>query len=111
MDEATGMVAIYTTFSTESDARKIGSELVEEKLAACVNIFPGMLSIYRWQGAVEQGTEAAMLVKTRKDLAEQVLAALAARHPYSVPALMVFEPQQVAASYLEWLCSETAAQS
>ncbi len=110
MDEKAGMIVIYTTFPGESDARKIGGELVEEKLAACVNIFPGMVSIYRWQDSIETGNDTAMLVKTRKDLAEQVLEALAARHPYSVPALIVFEPQHVAPSYLEWLCNQTAAQ-
>ncbi len=110
MDEKAGMIAIYTTFPTESDARKIGGELVEEKLAACVNIFPGMVSIYRWQDSIETGNETAMLVKTRKDRAKEVLEALAARHPYSVPALIVFEPQHVAAPYLDWLCNQTAAQ-
>lgn len=107
MDEAAGMIVIYTTFPTESDARKIGGELVEQKLAACVNIFPGMVSIYRWQDTIETGTETAMFVKTRKALTEQVLGELAARHPYSVPALIVLETGQVAAPYLDWLCSQT----
>ena len=81
---------------------------MEEKLAACVNIFPGMVSIYRWQDRIETGTEAAMLIKTRKGLSEQLLAALATKHPYSVPAIVVFEPQHVAAPYLEWLFAQTA---
>ncbi len=109
MDEKAGMIVVYTTFPNESDARKIGQELVEEKLAACVNLFPGMPSVYRWQGNIECGNETAMLVKTRKDLRQQVLAALEARHPYSVPALVVFEPQYVAVPYLEWLFAQTAA--
>jgi len=108
MNENAGMIVVYTTFPTESDARKIGRELVEEKLAACVNIFPGMVSIYRWQESIETGNETAMLVKTRKELAEQVLDAISARHPYTVSALFVFEPQHVAAPYLEWLCNQTA---
>jgi periplasmic divalent cation tolerance protein len=107
MDENAVMIAVYTTLPSESDARKIGQELVEEKLAACVNIFPGMVSIYRWQDTIETGAEAAMLVKTRKDLQEQLLAALTARHPYSVPALVVFEPQHVATPYLEWVFTQT----
>ena len=108
MDENAGMIAVYTTFPNEMDARKIGRELVEEKLAACVNIFPGMISIYRWQDGIETGNEAAMLIKTRKDMSEQMLAALAAKHSYSVPAIIVFEPQSVAAPYLEWLFAQTA---
>ncbi|MFY9640348.1 MAG: divalent-cation tolerance protein CutA [Rhodomicrobium sp.] len=110
MDEKAGVIVIYTTFPGESDARKIGGALVEEKLAACVNIFPGMVSIYRWQDSIETGSETAMLVKTRKDLMEQVLEALTAAHPYSVPALIVFEPQHVAAPYLEWLCNQTGVE-
>jgi periplasmic divalent cation tolerance protein len=110
MDEAAGMIVIYTTFPSESDARKMGGQLVEGKLAACVNIFPGMVSIYRWQDTVETGNETAMLVKTRKSLQSQVLEALEAEHPYSVPVLIVLEPGHVAASYLEWLYNQTEAQ-
>ena len=106
MDGNAGMIVVYTTFPNEKDAQKVGAELVEERLAACVNILPGMVSVYRWEGAIESGNEAAMLVKTAKELESQVLEALAAKHPYSVPALIVFEPHHVAASYLEWLRSQ-----
>ena len=109
MDQGAEMIVLYTTFPTEKDAQKVGGELVEEKLAACVNIFPGMVSIYRWEDAVEKGSEVAMLVKTRKELEPQVLEALAARHPYTVPALIVFEPRRVAASYLNWLRDQTVS--
>ncbi len=109
MDQGADMIVLYTTFPNEKEARKVGSELVEEKLAACVNIFPGMVSIYRWEGAIENGSEVAMLVKTRKELESQALEALAAKHPYSVPALIVFEPRRVAASYLEWLREQTSS--
>jgi periplasmic divalent cation tolerance protein len=111
MDQGAEMIVIYTTFPTETDAQKVGAELVEEKLAACVNIFPGMVSIYRWQDAIEKGSETAMLVKTRKELEIRVLDALTAKHPYTVPALLVFEPRRVAASYLEWLYTQTDLQS
>ena len=107
MGECAGTIVIYTTFANEEDARKLGAGLVQEKLAACVNIFPGMVSIYRWQDAIETANEAVMLVKTRKELESEVLAAISARHPYSVPALLVFEPSRVAAPYFEWLCNQT----
>jgi periplasmic divalent cation tolerance protein len=107
MDQGAEMIVIYTTFESEADAQKVGGELVEEKLAACVNIFPGMISIYRWQNALEKGSETAMLVKTRKELESRALEALAAKHPYTVPALIVFEPRRVAASYLAWLLDQT----
>jgi periplasmic divalent cation tolerance protein len=79
-------------------------------LAACVNIFPGMVSIYRWQDAVETANETAMIVKTTQVLEDRVLEAIASRHPYSVPALIVLKPQRVAAPYLEWLCNQTLPQ-
>jgi len=107
MDQDAEMIVLYTTFPTEKDAQKVGEELVAEKLAACVNIFPGMVSIYRWEDAIENGSEVAILVKTRKELESQVFEALAAKHPYSVPALIAFEPSRVAAPYLEWLRSQT----
>ncbi|MBJ7534169.1 divalent-cation tolerance protein CutA [Rhodomicrobium vannielii ATCC 17100] len=108
MTEDAAMIVIYTTLPSEEDAQKLGSALVEEKLAACVNILPGMVSIYRWQGAVENGNEAVMLVKTRRSLKVQAMREISARHPYTVPAILVFEPSDVAASYLEWLCNQTA---
>jgi periplasmic divalent cation tolerance protein len=100
-------IIVYTTFPNEEDARKLGGELVEERLAACVNIFPGMVSIYRWQDNIETAHEAAMIIKTRKSLKDEVFAAVASRHPYSVPALLMFEPSQVAAPYNEWLFAQT----
>ena len=109
MDQDAGLIVVYTTFPTEKDAQKVGRDLVEEKLAACVNIIPGMVSIYSWEGAIENGNEVVMLVKTRKDLESRVFEALAAKHPYSVPALIAFEPRRVAASYLEWLHNQTAS--
>jgi periplasmic divalent cation tolerance protein len=109
MGENAGMIVIYTTLPSESDARKIGHELVEEKLAACVNIFPGMVAIYRWEEGVETANETAMLVKTRKNLSKQTTDALTAKHPYSVPAILVFEPQDVAPPYLNWLVQQTLA--
>jgi periplasmic divalent cation tolerance protein len=109
MDQGAEMIVLYTTFPTEKDAQKVGGELVEEKLAACVNIFPGMVSIYRWEDAIETGSEVAMLVKTKKERETQLMEALAAKHPYTVPALIVFQPQRVVTSYLEWLCDQTVS--
>ena len=110
MNETAAMIVIYTTFPSEDDARKIGGDLVSQQLAACINIFPGMVSIYRWQDAIETANETAMLVKTRKDSQEKVIEALKMRHPYTVPALIVFEPSHAAPLYLEWLCNQTAPQ-
>ena len=64
---------IYTTFATLEDAKRVGDALVAAKLAACVNIFPGMISIYEWKGAREVADEVAMIIKTRTSLTEAVL--------------------------------------
>jgi periplasmic divalent cation tolerance protein len=71
MDRA---VFVYTTYPSVVEAETAGKTLVEGRLAACVNILPGMISHYRWHGAVERGEEAVMLVKTRASLAEPVRA-------------------------------------
>ena len=68
MDQSDKMTVIYTTFPSEEEARKIGNLLIQERIAACVNIFGGMLSIYRWQDKVEEANEVVMIVKTRKSL-------------------------------------------
>ena len=107
MDPADAMIVIYTTVPNEQDARKLGRELVEERLAACVNIFPGMTALYHWQGNLEETPETAMLIKTRLSLQGEAMAAIAARHPYTVPALLVFRPAEVGAPYLAWLKAAT----
>ena len=107
MDQSDKMIVIYTTFSSEEDARRIGRLIIEERVAACVNIFGGMRSIYHWQGQVEESDETAMIVKTRKSLKAEALELISANHPYSVPALIVLEPDHVAASYEAWLKEAT----
>ena len=63
-------VFVYTTWPTVPEAEEAGRKLVERRLAACVNILPGMISHYRWQGEVERGEEAVMIIKTRASLAD-----------------------------------------
>jgi periplasmic divalent cation tolerance protein len=75
-------VLVYTTFPDPETALKVGEALVAEKLAACVNVLPGMRSVYAWRGAIEQGGEAVAIIKTRASLKEEVRTALKARHPY-----------------------------
>ena len=78
-------VFVYTTWPSVVEAEKAGRAVVEAGLAACVNILPGMISHYRWQGAVERAEEAVMIVKTRASLAERVRAAIKDTHPYDTP--------------------------
>ena len=102
-------VLVYTTYPSIVEAERAGRSLVEQHLAACVNILPGMVSHYRWQGAIERGEEVVMIIKTRASLAERVSAAVKASHSYTTPALMVLPIEQVDSAYLAWLMAETEA--
>jgi periplasmic divalent cation tolerance protein len=102
-------VLVYTTWPSLVEAEKAGKSLVERGLAACVNIFPGMISHYRWQGAVERAEEAVMMIKTRASLAEPVRAAVKAQHSYDTPAIMVMPIESVDQAYFQWILAETAA--
>jgi periplasmic divalent cation tolerance protein len=101
-------VFVYTTFPSVVEAEKAGRALVEQRLAACVNILPGMISVYRWQGAVERAQEAVMIVKTRASLVEAVRASVKATHPYDTPAIVVLPTESVDDRYFDWILSSTA---
>jgi periplasmic divalent cation tolerance protein len=100
-------VFVYTTFPSVVEAEKAGNALVGARLAACVNILPGMISVYRWQGAVERAEEVVMIVKTRASLAEEVRASVRATHPYDTPAITVLPVESVDERYFAWILAET----
>jgi periplasmic divalent cation tolerance protein len=100
-------VFVYTTWPTAVEAEAAGRTLVERRLAACVNILPGMTSIYRWEGALERGEEAVMIIKTRATLADEVTRAVKELHSYETPAILVMPLESVEASYLGWLLDST----
>jgi len=102
-------VFVYTTYPSLVEAEQAGRTLVERRLAACVNILPGMVSIYRWQGAVERGDEVVMLIKTRASLAETVRAAVKQMHSYTTPAILVMPLESVDPDYHAWIVKETSA--
>ena len=101
-------VFVYTTYPSAVEAEKAGRAQIERALAACVNILPGMISLYRWEGAVERGEEAVMIIKTRASLAEAVCAAVKEMHPFATPAILVIPLESVDAAYLAWMMAETA---
>ena len=100
-------VFVYTTWPTVPEAEEAGRTLVERHLAACVNILPGMISHYRWQGEVERGEEAVMIIKTRASLADQVSDAVKELHSYETPAIVVLPVESVEKTYLAWLLEGT----
>src|SRR5258708_24591959 len=101
-------VLVSTTFPSLVEEEKAGNDLGRGRLAACVNILPGMVSIYRWQGAVERAEEAVMIVKTRASLAEAVRASVRATHPYDTPAIVVLPVESVDERYFAWILAATA---
>src|SRR5580765_8015852 len=100
-------VMIYTTYPSLVEAERIGKAVLERRLAACVNILPGMISHYWWQGAIERGEEVVMIVKTRASLAEGVRAAVKEMHSYTTPAILVLPVEGGEPGYIDWLMRET----
>ncbi len=100
-------VLLYTTYPSVVEAGRAGRKLVEARLAACVNVIPGMHSVYRWQGKIEEADEAVMIIKTRTSLAEKVTAAVKADHAYDTPALLVLPILGGSEPYIEWIMEET----
>ena len=100
-------VLIYTTFPSLDDSKRVGDALVAARLAACVNMFPGMISIFEWKGAREEANEVAMIVKTRAGLVEQVMQETKRLHPYELPALLVLPTEGGSQEYCGWIAGQT----
>ncbi|MFK8251373.1 divalent-cation tolerance protein CutA [Ancylobacter terrae] len=98
---------VYTTWPSLVEAEAAGRAIVGDGLAACVNILPAGVSIYRWQGEVERVEEVVMMFNTRWELAEQVEQAVRARHPYELPSVLVLPVLAGEAGYLAWIAAET----
>jgi len=101
------VVFVYTTYPSIVEAERIGRKLVQRRLCACVNILPGMVSLYWWKGAIERGEEVVMIIKTRAALAEAVREAVRQLHSYSTPAILVLPIESVDPNYNAWLMAET----
>jgi len=102
-------VFVYTTYPSIVEAERAGRALVEGRLCACVNILPGMISYYWWEGAVERGEEATMIIKTRASLADRVRSAVRQMHSYATPAILVIPIESVDPDYHAWIVAETEA--
>mgnify|MGYP003579775346 CR=1 FL=1 len=100
---------VYITASSVDEAAMIGRALVEERLAACVNILPGMRSIYRWQGAIESADEVVLIAKSRSALVTALVARVRQLHSYDVPCVVSLPILDGNPDYLQWLAEETAA--
>jgi periplasmic divalent cation tolerance protein len=101
-------VLIYSTCPSAAEAERIGGALVDHGLAACVNILPGMTSIYVWEGKRQRDTEAAMVIKTRSHLADAAITEARKLHPYSNPAFVVLPIDGGSDDFLGWIMAQTA---
>jgi periplasmic divalent cation tolerance protein len=102
------MVLLYVTCADHAEAEKIGRALIEERLAACVNIFDNMHSIYRWQEAIEESRESVLLCKTRASLEEICTRRICELHSYTTPCVLAFPAKGGNPGYLDWIQQETA---
>jgi periplasmic divalent cation tolerance protein len=98
---------VYTTFPDLASALTIGEALVREHLIACINVLPGMRSVYSWKGAVERSDEVAAILKSREGLAEALSVALKARHPYDTPIILHLPVAGADADTTAWILAET----
>jgi periplasmic divalent cation tolerance protein len=100
---------VLVTAGAEPQARSIARRLVDERLAACVNIVGPIRSVYRWRDAVEDEPEFLLLIKTRASLLGRVKRRVIELHSYEVPEVLALAPSDVSAVYLGWLFESTAA--
>ena len=97
------VVSVYAVFANGEEAERIGRQMVEERLAACVNVLGGCRSIYRWQGAVESADEVPAIFKTSEARAEALMTRIAGLHSYEVPCITVWPIDKLLGDYAEWV--------
>jgi periplasmic divalent cation tolerance protein len=102
----TEKIVVLSTCGSEEEAVRIAKRLVEERLAACVNLIPRIRSIYRWEGKVEDATEWMLLIKTSRDRYDALATVIGAAHSYELPEILALPVSGGSASYLAWLDSE-----
>lgn len=97
-----GLRLVLTTVGSAHQAKELARRLVEERLAACVTLQPAAVSIYSWEGRLEEEPECLMLIKTMDDRLEELERRLEELHPYDTPEFLALEPSAVSDSYLAW---------
>lgn len=97
----------WVNCGSAEEAERIGRAIVEARLAACANVLPGLCSIYWWQGRIERAAEVALVLKTRAELVEPLVAAVKAAHSYTVPCVVALPIREGNPDYLAWLAAET----
>lgn len=101
------VIFVYVTASHEEEAVRLGRALVEERLAACINVLGRITSIYRWEKGVTEDSEVALIIKTRAELFDQVAERVRALHSYEVPAILEIPLGRIDTAFHGWLIQET----
>ncbi|HVR81562.1 MAG TPA: divalent-cation tolerance protein CutA [Luteimonas sp.] len=102
----TALVCFCTCPDSDS-AQRIADALVAERLAACVNVIPGLRSVYRWQGTVERADETLLLIKTARERLDTLCARIAELHPQELPEVVAVEVAGGLTAYLDWVAEQT----
>jgi len=103
------LIVVFITAPSKEVGQQIATALLEQKLAACVNIIPSILSLYRWEGKLNQDEEVLLVVKTRSEVfADGLVPAVRAVHPYDLPEIIALPILQGLVSYLDWIEAETS---
>ena len=97
------VVSVYAVFADAKEAERIGRTIVEEGLAACVNILGPIRSIYRWQGKTETADEVAAIFKTHHWVSDALIQRIAALHSYDVPCIVTWPIDKILRSYADWV--------
>ncbi len=100
-------ISVYVTVADAAAAEALGSAVVRERLAACANILPGIVSIYEWHGELARDTEAGLLLKTRRELFEALAARVKALHAYELPCVVAWPITAASAEYVAWIRART----
>jgi periplasmic divalent cation tolerance protein len=106
----TDKIVVLCTCASEVEAERLARALLEQRLAACVNVLSGIKSFYRWQGNLETATEWLLVIKSSRGLFEELRAALEKAHSYEVPEVIALPVVEGAPNYLHWLGENLTAQ-
>jgi periplasmic divalent cation tolerance protein len=103
MSDTADALVVLTTLEKQEDGERLAALLVECELAACVQILPPMVSIYRWRGAVERANEVLLLIKTTRDAYPQLETTIKENHPYQTPEIVALSVEAGSHDYLSWV--------